>query len=103
MERRTFVFDLKAGMEQEYIRRHRQIWPEMLAMLKEAGIRNYSIWLWNSQVIGYYESENLSVTDAFKAQSPVQAKWSAYMQDILLPAVRGGIPLPAPDCVFYME
>ena len=103
MERRTFVFDLKTGMEQEYIRRHREIWPEMLTLLKHAGIRNYSIWLWNGRVIGYYESENLLETDVYKAQSPVQAKWSAYMQDILLPAVRDNIPVPPPECVFYLE
>ena len=90
-------------MEQEYIRRHREIWPEMLTMLQQAGIRNYSIWLWTAQVIGYYESEDLSATDAYKAQSPVQAKWSAYMRDILLPAVRDSVPLSPPDCVFYME
>ena len=103
MERRTFVFDLKPGTEQEYIRRHREIWPEMLMMLQQAGIRNYSIWLWNTQVIGYYESEDLLKADAYKAQSRVQAKWSAYMRDILLPAVRDGTQLSPPECVFYME
>lgn len=102
-QRRTFVLGLREGMEQEYIRRHREIWPEMLAMLREAGIRNYSIWLFEGKVFGYYESGDLAATDAKKAVSPVQARWSGYMADILYPIQREGETVPPPACVFLME
>ena len=40
MERFAWKGRIKEGMQEEYKRRHDEIWPEMLALLKEAGIRN---------------------------------------------------------------
>lgn len=48
---------IKPGMQAEYKRRHDAIWPEMKALLKSAGIRNYSIWSDGELVFGYYECE----------------------------------------------
>lgn len=45
MEQIAFVMRLKPGCEQEYRRRHDEIWPELQAALTEAGIRDYSIFL----------------------------------------------------------
>ena len=101
-QRRAFILKLQEGKEEEYIRRHRDIWPEMLDMLREAGIRNYSIWLYGNEVFGYYESDDLAATDAFKASSPVQARWTEYMKDVISPADPEGNGKP-PECVFYME
>lgn len=42
-------------MKEEYIRRHNEIWPEMVAALKEAGICNYTIWMDGNELFGYYE------------------------------------------------
>lgn len=36
---------LNPGQKEEYKRRHDQIWPELKALLLEAGIRDYSIFL----------------------------------------------------------
>ena len=44
MERFAWKGRIRPGMQEEYKRRHDEIWPEMLALLKEAGIRNYTIW-----------------------------------------------------------
>ena len=48
---------LKPGMKEEYKRRHDAIWPEMVALLKAAGIRNYTIWNVGDELFGYYECE----------------------------------------------
>ena len=45
MEKIAFKGKLNPGMETEYKRRHDEIWPEMAAMLKEAGVSDYSIFL----------------------------------------------------------
>ncbi len=42
MERLCYTFDLAPGVEREYERRHAEVWPEVLAALKEAGFSNYS-------------------------------------------------------------
>jgi len=45
MEQIAFLMRLKPGREQEYRRRHDEIWPELKAALTQAGIRDYSIFL----------------------------------------------------------
>ena len=42
MERFAWKGRIKPGMQEEYKRRHDEIWPEMLELLHAAGIRNRS-------------------------------------------------------------
>lgn len=41
----AFRMRLHAGQEAEYRRRHDEIWPELVALLKGAGVSDYSIFL----------------------------------------------------------
>lgn len=43
MEHIAWKGRIKPGYKAEYQRRHAEIWPEMVKVLKEAGICNYSI------------------------------------------------------------
>lgn len=45
LETLAFRMQLKPEMAAEYRRRHDQIWPELAALLREAGIRDYHIFL----------------------------------------------------------
>lgn len=45
MEHMAWKGRIKPGCKAEYQRRHAEIWPEMVKVLKEAGICNYSIFL----------------------------------------------------------
>lgn len=45
MEKFAFKMRLNPGQKEEYKRRHHEIWPELIALLKEAGISDYSIFL----------------------------------------------------------
>ncbi len=45
MEKYAFKMRLNQGMEAEYKRRHDAIWPELVTLLKEAGVSDYSIHL----------------------------------------------------------
>lgn len=103
MQRRSFVLRLADGMQQEYIRRHSDIGPEMREMLRTAGISNYSIWLCRDWIFGYYESEDLEKTDECKSASKVQARWTSYMSDILRSIDEEGNSIPVPECVFLLE
>ncbi|WP_152046224.1 L-rhamnose mutarotase [Aureimonas psammosilenae] len=44
-EKIAFRMVLKSGMEAEYRRRHDEIWPELVSLLKDAGVSDYSIHL----------------------------------------------------------
>ena len=57
MEKYTWRAVIKEGMKEEYIRRHDTIWPEMVEVLKEAGVCNYTIWCDGNDLFGYYECE----------------------------------------------
>ena len=43
MKRFAFKMYLKKGCEEEYERRHAAIWPELVEMIKEQGVSDYSI------------------------------------------------------------
>lgn len=45
IETRAFKMQLNPGMKAEYKKRHDELWPDLRALLKEAGICNYHIFL----------------------------------------------------------
>lgn len=81
-----FAFKMKLikGFEAEYKRRHDEIWPELTVLLKEAGIRDYSIFL-DAETSILFAVQNLP--EGHKAadlsKHPVMKKWWAYMADIM--------------------
>ena len=74
---------IKEGMQEEYIRRHNEIWPEMEQALRDSGIRNYSIWNYGSELFGYYECPDANYAQAFKASSKVMQCWSESMRHVM--------------------
>lgn len=85
MERYAWKAIVKEGMLPEYIRRHREIWPELAAVLRQAGIRNYSIWNVGQELFGYYECEKgADYAARVQAESPVVDRWNAYMKDVMV-------------------
>jgi L-rhamnose mutarotase len=45
MQRHAFKMKLKPGVAAEYKKRHDEIWPELAAELRAAGVSDYSIFL----------------------------------------------------------
>jgi L-rhamnose mutarotase len=85
MERFAWKARLLPGAREEYIRRHDAIWPELTALLNEAGIHNYSIWLVGDEIFGYYEAEQgIGHASRVQAESPVVEKWNDYMKDVMV-------------------
>ncbi len=85
MERYAWKAIVREGCLEEYTRRHREIWPEMLEMLKEAGICNYTIWNVGNELFGYYEcAKGVDYAAKTQAQSAVTARWNEYMKDVMI-------------------
>lgn len=85
MEKYAWKAILKEGKKEEYVRRHNEIWPEMLEVLEAAGIRNYTIWNTGNELFGYYECEKgADYAAAVQNESPVVAKWNEYMSDVMI-------------------
>ena len=105
MTRYAWKARILPGMHDEYVKRHDEIWPEMLALLREAGIRNYSIWNTGDELFGYYECA-LGAEHAARVQreSPIVDRWNAYMKDVMVMEMdpeTGAQPLMTQ--VFYLE
>lgn len=85
MEKYAWKASIKKGCKEEYRRRHDEIWPELVEVLKNAGIRNYTIWNAGDELFGYYECENgVDFATKTQSESPVVKKWDEYMKDVLI-------------------
>ena len=85
MEKYTWRASIVVGKKDEYIKRHEQIWPEMVTVLKEAGICNYTIWENNNELFGYYECEKgIEFAAKVQKESDVVDRWNEYMKDVLI-------------------
>ena len=84
MQRHAFKMRLNPGMEAEYTRRHDEIWSELVDLLREAGISNYSIHLDRETMtlFGYLERRDDHSMDDLP-NHPVMKRWWAYMGDIM--------------------
>lgn len=80
----AFKMKLKPGFREEYRRRHDEIWPELVDLLRGSGVSDYSIFydeetniLFGVQkVAGDAGSQDLG-------NEPAVQKWWAYMKDIM--------------------
>lgn len=84
MQKYAFKMQLNPGMADEYRRRHDAIWPELVALLKAAGISDYSIHLdpETGALFGMLWREDDHGMDHLP-DHPVMRKWWAHMADIM--------------------
>lgn len=83
MSHYAWVLEVRPGYEEEYQKRHDEIWPEMLTALKQAGIRNYNIFRHGLTLFGYFETDDLEATKASLAESDANRRWAEYMAPIM--------------------
>jgi len=84
MKRMGFRMTIKEGAEEEYLRRHEAVWPEMLEALRRAGFRNYSIYRDGLTLFAYFEADDVSQAATRIVADPVNTRWAAMMSDILV-------------------
>lgn len=84
MIRKSFKMKLYPGKEQEYEKRHNELWQEMKEMIKAHGGHNYSIFLDKETLtlFGYIEIESEELW-AKSAETEVCRRWWDYMSDIM--------------------
>ncbi len=79
----AWVLEVRPGYEDEYKKRHDEIWPEMEEALRTAGIRNYNIFRHGLTLFGYFETDDLAAAQAYLAQNEVNQRWAAFMAPIM--------------------
>ena len=80
MQRVCFLARVRPDRLAEYRAAHREVWPEMLAALREAGWANYSLFLDDDGLlIGYLETDDFDAARRRMEQAGVNARWQAEM------------------------
>jgi L-rhamnose mutarotase len=89
MERVCWTMRVRPERLDEYKARHREVWPDMLAALRETGWSNYSLFLTgDGLLIGYLETEDFTAAQAAMEATDVNARWQAEMAEFLVPPLR---------------
>ncbi|CAA9556843.1 MAG: hypothetical protein AVDCRST_MAG73-3347 [uncultured Thermomicrobiales bacterium] len=104
MQRVAFRLWVRPDRLQEYKRLHREVWPDLLADMRAAGIRNYSIFADGAELFGYLECDDWGATNAAMAVSDANRRWQAFMGDYLATSVdpEGG-PARTMEEVFRLD
>jgi len=84
MHRIAFKMQLFPGFEEEYKKRHDDLWPELEALLKATGISDYAIFLDEStnNLFAVLKAADPAALDNLPAH-PVMQRWWKYMGDIM--------------------
>ncbi|MBQ2986466.1 MAG: L-rhamnose mutarotase [Tyzzerella sp.] len=80
MKRFIMYSDLKPEKVQDYIELHANPRPELLELLKQCNIHNYSISIRGTQLFTYYEytGVNYEADMEFMDNSPIMQEWWKY-------------------------
>lgn len=80
MQRVCFVLRIRREKIDEYRERHASVWPAMLDALRDAGWKNYSLFLQaDGLLIGYFETEDFKAALQQMQAAPINAKWQQEM------------------------
>jgi L-rhamnose mutarotase len=101
-QRSAFVLRVRPDRIDEYVAAHAEVWPEMLAALKQAGIRNYSIFRDGNQVFGYFEGDDLEAASRYLDAQEVCTRWQDAMAGLLEERVPNAGP-PALEQIFRLD
>jgi L-rhamnose mutarotase len=84
MERAFFTFELRPGTEQEYQRRHDEIWPEMVEALTASGWSNYTLFRRGTTVYAYAECHpDRATAAAAMGATDVNKRWQVWFTDLI--------------------
>ena len=79
----AWAAEVRLGYEEEYKRRHDEIWPEMVEALRESGIRNYSIFRHGLTLFGYFETDDLERTLSYLSANEANRRWGDWMAPVM--------------------
>jgi len=104
MKRFGFKMKLYPGLRDEYKKRHGEIWPELVKLLKDNGIGNYSIFFdEETNILFAYQEQKGESSSQDLGQQEVVKRWWKYMSDIM-ETNPDNSPVTVPlEQVFFME
>ncbi len=82
---------LRPERREEYLELHRAVWPEVEAMISAAGIRNFTIFVREDVILGYFEyvGDDYAADQALMAADAATQAWWARTGPCQLPFFEG--------------
>ncbi|WP_419759016.1 L-rhamnose mutarotase [Acidisoma sp.] len=104
MEQIAFRMVLNPGQAEEYRRRHDDIWPELVTLLHEAGVSDYSIFLdrETNALFAVLKRTDDHTMDALPSHGVMQ-RWWAFMGDIMATNADGSPAVVPLQPVFHLD
>jgi L-rhamnose mutarotase len=81
------IIRLRPEFKEEYIKYHAQVWPEILNLIRDCNIRNYSIFLRDQVLYAYFEyaGSNYEADMAKMAADRKMQEWWTLMEPMQEP------------------
>lgn len=106
MEIKRFAFKMKLypGFKEEYKKRHSEIWPELVILLKSTGVGNYSIFIDDeTNTLFAYQEQSGESSSQDLGETEIVKKWWKFMANIM-ETNPDNSPVSIPlEQVFFME
>ncbi len=105
MPRACFTLQVRPDRLAEYRERHAAVWPEMLHALRDAGWRDYQLFLRDDGLlVGTLVTDDLAAAQAAMDATEVSARWEAAMAPFFdLPDGRDGRDKQELELVFDLD
>jgi L-rhamnose mutarotase len=107
VKRYGHVIRVKPGMLGRYKQLHAAVWPEILRLVHDSNLRNYTIYSKDDYLFAYYEyvGEDFAADMARIAASDINTKWQAVCGECFLPldSRRPGEVWAGMEDIFHMD
>ncbi|HEY8340616.1 MAG TPA: L-rhamnose mutarotase [Egibacteraceae bacterium] len=104
MPRVVFTLQVRRDRLDEYRARHREVWPEMLAALRDAGWRDYTLHLReDGLLVGVLETDDFAAAQAAMAATDVNRRWQEEMASFFEGGTRADESLQVLEEVFNLN
>ena len=83
MERMALVYRLKPGQKEEYIRAHREIWPEITDMMRRGTVHEMSIFCRGDLLFCFASMDSVCAYNEVSAADAANRRWDEWMAQLL--------------------
>jgi len=83
MEHVMYVQRVKEEKKDQYIKYHKECWPELIKAIKESGIERNIIWLYGNEVLIYTIAQNFDKSMKKLSEKKIFKEWNKKMEQLL--------------------
>jgi L-rhamnose mutarotase len=92
MHRVCFTLHVRPDRLDEYVERHREVWPEMLRALRDAGWHDYTLHLRDDGLlVGVLSTDDFAAAKAAMESTEVNRRWQQEMAPFFV-GLDGALP-----------